>query len=56
MSDERRIDLEDIRAALLAKIRSDQCNGEAALAIADWLRASIEGEPRADEGEREPGV
>ena len=36
--------IDDVQHALLTKLRAKECDGRAALAIADWLKASIEDE------------
>ena len=39
-----KLSIDDVRHALLTKLRAKECDGWAALAIADWLKASLEDE------------
>lgn len=49
MADEGKVTVEDVMHALLAKMRARECDGEAALTIAEWMVARLEptgeGEP-----------
>lgn len=44
------VTLAEIQRALLTKLRSKECNGQGALAIADRLTGTIDGRQGADDG------
>ena len=50
MADDK-VTMDDVYAAVLAKLRSQQCDGSQALDIANWFVARLEGAPKPSEGE-----